>query len=479
MLTSFRIRVDNSPSIERRRFILGVLFLAGFGAAVLSLLAPRVVFAGESARQSHLVNLASRAFDSNPETAASAVQEIRALGPQGFEYLLQKYAPEVAQLMRVPSRERSNFLNRLSSILASVAGQKDSYASRLFWHTDFAQAKKEAQLLHHPILSLRLLGRLDEDLSCANSRFFRTLIYPNSKVSQYLRQNYVLHWESVRPVPVATIDFGDGRILKKPLTGNSVHYVFDEEGRIVDAIPGLYGPAAFLMALDRAAEAAKPVVSLDDQVRAEKLSSFHLKEINRLGNNWRRLVAAAGIPAGQNSAPVGTDALSWKKIPGQKESNSGFPSAKEAALLTYRKSIVELPAINALENIGTSEKNSRRTAPPIDEETLLKLAASNLSLAEIDQTALRLVLLKAPTENRPNLRYKIVRELAADSVQNEYVFHFIVHSWLSQRPLVSEKELTKKIYSELFKTPSEDPWLGLHDPMTFSALDEGQVILQK
>lgn len=53
-----------------------------------------------------------------------------------------------------------------------------------------------------------------------------------------LRQSFVLHWESVRPVPKVTIDFGDGRRIERTLTGNSVHVVLDSYGHPVDALPG-------------------------------------------------------------------------------------------------------------------------------------------------------------------------------------------------------------------------------------------------
>lgn len=64
------------------------------------------------------------------------------------------------------------------------------------------------------------------------ARFFRTTLYANTEVSAYLRQHYVLHWSSERPVPVATIDFGDGRKVTRTITGNSIHYVLDAEGRL-------------------------------------------------------------------------------------------------------------------------------------------------------------------------------------------------------------------------------------------------------
>jgi hypothetical protein len=153
----------------------------------------------------------------------------------------QALTAHVARHGRTPSPE----LDRLCA-------QKDAHTSMLFWFTDFAAALDEARRTNRPILSLRLLGRLDEELSCANSRFFRKLLYPSPQVQQLLREQFVLHWESVRPVPTVTIDFGDGRRIEKTLTGNSVHLVIDPHGRPVDALPGLFAPAVFHALLVRA-----------------------------------------------------------------------------------------------------------------------------------------------------------------------------------------------------------------------------------
>jgi len=123
--------------------------------------------------------------------------------------------------------------------------------SGLTWFTDLRLALAEARRTNKPILSLRLLGRLDEELSCANSRMFRRLLYPEARINRMLRERYVLHWEALRAVPIVTIDFGDGRKLVRTLTGNSVHLVLDPQGRPVDAMPGLVLPDAFVQWLER------------------------------------------------------------------------------------------------------------------------------------------------------------------------------------------------------------------------------------
>ena len=123
----------------------------------------------------------------------------------------------------------------------------------LTWFTDLPAAVAEARRSQRPILSLRLLGRLDEELSCANSRFFKKLLYPEPRINRVLRERFVLHWESVRPVPIVTIDFGGGNKLVRTLTGNSCHLVLDPFGRPADALPGLFSADVFLQLLARGA----------------------------------------------------------------------------------------------------------------------------------------------------------------------------------------------------------------------------------
>ncbi|MEO7092700.1 MAG: hypothetical protein ABI175_05585 [Polyangiales bacterium] len=140
-----------------------------------------------------------------------------------------------------------------SPALDSICNQKDAHTTLIHWFTDLPAAIAEAQRTQRPILSLRLLGRLDEELSCANSRFFRKLLYPEARINRVLRERFVLHWESVRPVPRVTIDFGNGKKLERTLTGNSAHLVLDTYGRPVDALPGLFSADVFLQLLVRAA----------------------------------------------------------------------------------------------------------------------------------------------------------------------------------------------------------------------------------
>src|SRR5690606_28767339 len=146
---------------------------------------------------------------------------LRAQGEAGLRALLDAYGKDIQTQLGGRPEMPPTAWKRLTAALDAVGQQKDCHASQLFWLTDFEQAKSASRKTGKPILSLRLLGKLNEEFSCANSRFFRTTLYPNPQVSSYLRENFVLHWKSVRPVPRVTIDFGDGRKVERTVTGNS------------------------------------------------------------------------------------------------------------------------------------------------------------------------------------------------------------------------------------------------------------------
>lgn len=180
----------------------------------------------------------------------------------------------------------------------------------LQWFTDLPNAIAEARRTNKPILSLRLLGNLPDELTCANSRFFKRVLYAEPRIHQVMRQDFVLHWESVRPVPIVTLDFGDGRRVTKTITGNSAHLVLDSHGRLVDALPGLFDANTFLTLLARARTFARA-----DRRALPQLHSF----------------AAMGSAGGSPPAPP-------------------QPSrAMDASMLAMSKHVVELPVLRQVE----------------------------------------------------------------------------------------------------------------------------------
>ncbi len=151
--------------------------------ATLTLLTLTITAAAMSARTGNSV--AERALSANRGQSDAAIVELRASGQRGVDAFVAASAALVDQ-----SNPRD--VAQFRAVLDRICRQRDCYASHLYWYTDLAKAEAAARAEAKPILSLRLLGNLDDDLSCANSRFFRTTLYANAKIAHMLHDQFVL-----------------------------------------------------------------------------------------------------------------------------------------------------------------------------------------------------------------------------------------------------------------------------------------------
>ena len=396
-----------------------------------------------------------------PPSEANLDQEVRVLRGQGAEGLtlfLHRYAE---QLNPSNPRQPATSTALVRAALDQLCQQRDCYASQLYWYTDLDQAKAAAQATGKPILSLRLLGELDQDLSCANSRFFRVALYPNAQISQMLRDRFILHWQSVRPVPTVTVDFGDGRTLVRTITGNSIHYVLAADGRPLEAIPGLYGPKAFLQQLRRAEQLAQDYARQPLPERNALVQQYHRDRLEAIQAQWRSELAAVGIQPLPDLAalPATLDQA---------------PTAGDASQLAMSKLVIELPLLRSFGLLAY--QNQQALAAATDETTWQALATRQQSLARLDQASLDLI--QAKRRHHPQavplsaLIQSFEATMAIDTVRNEYLLHSQLHQWFADAPTPQDvATLNDRVYAQLFLTPNSDPWLGLYGDDQFTAID--------
>ena len=406
-------------------------------------------------------------FATEPEALArkavsgdtAAIEELRALGPEGLQALRAQYANEINAHIANPTAARDEQWQRITAALDAVAQQKNSYVAGLYWYTDLDAAKKASKALGKPILSLRLLGKLTDEFSCANSRFFRTVLYPNDEVSAVLRDRFVLHWRSVRPVPTVTIDFGDGRKLERTLTGNSIHYILDSEARPLDALPGLYGPRAFLRGLSNAEKLFQSLAGKNEQERAWALRSYYEERHNKIAAAWTIDTQKIGgkVPAG------------FKIVPGQNGTEALVISP-----LAVTKMVTEASILRAM-NLMADELGK-----VTDEAAWKKIAELHTDDALLDSRAITLIKYQNSSISEDDFKRLASRFqglVALDTVRNEYLMHTKLYTWLMNDPARDDVEkLNKKVYDSLFLTPGSDPWLGLFSNDLYTALDNGGVV---
>ena len=423
-----------------------------------------------------LAELARLAVFGDQGERAAAIVELRSAGPAGLEAFVEVHRDALAAekrplapSTRAPKESGGGVAAGLWAWLRGSSGhgvgsstldvaideicqQHGCRHTQIYWYTDLDAAIAAARASHRPILSLRLLGDLDEALSCANSRFFRTILYP--ALAPWLRERFVLHWSSERPVPVITVDYRDGRQLVRTITGNSVHYVLDSEGRPIDVLPGLMAPPVWKRLLERDAALALTLPS-DPGERERALRAHHRQRLADLDVAWVAEVRAIGRDPAITRPPTGPRSIVTK------------PTAAAVNLMAVGKSRVEMPL---LEGLGLGLQGE---VPAIDSDFWSQLAQRHLGESELSQASLRAMNALEPVD--ASMRQATVRSLATDTLVNEHLLHRTIHLWFanSDAGTVGLKALNQRIYSELLLMPASDRELGLAPPEVYSGLAAG------
>jgi len=423
--------------------------------SVLSLLLLILVFV----QTTFAAELVDKAVSENVAESAVAIDELRSRGPVGLNELRMRYADQIKKHIDHPTLNSDAEWQRITKALDSVSGQKNSYISGLYWYTDLKEAQRVATASGKPILSLRLLGKLTDELSCANSRFFRTVLYSNAEIASALRDRFVLHWQTERPAPVITIDFGDGRKLKTTITGNSIHYVLDSSGQLLEAIPGLYGPKAFLRGL---ADVETLFKSLNGKVEQQKTGlrwKYYREQLDKINVAWYEDITKTG-----GKAPEGFTRHTTRD--GKLEAITVMP-------LAITKAYSEANVLRAM--TATPAKLGEIT----DEAAWQKIAQLHASEAVLDNNSIALIRQQNPSLSEQEfsaMLRKFQELIALDTVRNEYLLRTKLYPWLLRDPSRTDLEkFNAKVYAELFLTPRSDPWLGLLTKDAYLGIDNGGV----
>lgn len=390
---------------------------------------------------------------------ATAIASLRDAGPQGLEAVLESGASQIAALRLNRTRLESPEHDKLRAAVDGVARQRDAWASGLYWFTNLDAAMAEAKRTGKPILSLRLLGNLDDEYSCANSRFFRTYLYPHRAVSTLLRKGFVLHWKSVRPVPILTIDMGDGRRIRRTITGNSIHYILNSEGRVLDALPGNYGPAAFLAALHR-------IESGTLNATPDKVRAWHGSEANLLCREWLADAIRSGVFGNKAAAAMNHPRQAAKLLsdffPIAFPASSGKPSTftvKQATEWLARLAAVPSPESPAISRFGSELNDSI-----LMDDLFLGIAEStntNLPALPIpDSTVAKKLFPRLPTP-----QIEIIKEFPYPT-EFDAPTEFDPPKGMVERPILKQAQAPAAEAALDLETPTTRPSASIADRMT-------------
>jgi hypothetical protein len=414
-----------------------------------------------------------------PETIPIVAAELRErFGSSALDHLIARHRAEV-----LPADRHGLADQDMRALIDAVAQQRDAHFGGLYWHRDLAEAERVAAAEGKPVLSLRLLGELTSEFSCANSRLFRTVLYSDPELARWLDDSFVLHWSSERPVPRVAIDFGDGRKLERTITGNSAHFVLDAQGRTLDVIPGLYAPAAFRQALSESVALHERLADVPPDHWAAVLAADHDR---RFQASVSRMADELLLVRG--SLPDRTGLATWLATPA---SDGQRVAAIQAVPMAIGKSRIEAPILNAAN--GQLGGMGRQPGPvPVREPDDLERMMIGARLAgsvELHANAWTIIAAERPLDRlipeaeRANawlgMQQALRVSIRQDTAKNALELAPRVHVELAKRAReggdLGLVDVDAWLYAKLFETPAGDPWLGLVDANVYTGLVEGGV----
>ena len=235
------------------------------------------------------------------------------------------------------------------------------------------------------------------------------MLFSNDKIARYINENFEPAWESVRPVPMVTVDFGGGKVIRRTLLGNIATYVCDAEGRTLDVLPGIYEPKTYLAQL-------------------KQLELLHRWAAQPLRN---ALTVVRDYHKGQH-----------------KLLKAGKPSSTIVAREFSRASIIRV------------ESGVRYLLRPAGEQQRL---AARGRLATLRRTIPDLDSPKELAEWKP---------LFDDTKRNESHRRMQIHKHLAEKGLAAPSDITKWLYREVLDADLDDPYLGLGKLLKPGATDD-------
>jgi hypothetical protein len=239
------------------------------------------------------------------------------------------------------------------------------------------------------------------------------VLFSNDQVAAFLNARFEPVWVMVRPVPVIRIDFGDGNVLTRTLHGNILTSVCTPDGQVLDSLPGIYEPRAYIDQLDQFRLLAQNFNLRTAEARDTWLRQYHKRQAEHIAKNQpvERFIEALRIaPVGKGRIERPTERLLASGLPGVQNPPNGRPFA------------VQVPPNGP--PIGVAPP----PAPPTGG------AAEDLAGW---------------------------KALAEDTQLNETTRRRQIHELLANTGLVKPDRVLKPIYKDVLHADLDDPYLGL------------------
>jgi hypothetical protein len=261
------------------------------------------------------------------------------------------------------------------------------------------------------------------------------VLFSSSEVAPFLNETFEPVWESVRPAPLVTIDFGNSLVIRRTLQGNVATYVCGPDGVVYDVLPGIYTPDVYRRELESCRKLA-------DTIRVWNLSESVLIRTNIL----RVYHAAQAIRLAQRQATRSRQIAS--RMLGVAQTGGGFKGgfgggfqAIGGGNVPTGNGIGGFQGIAAGIGGGGGGIGGFQGIEGPTERVIMGLPA------------IPVVVPAVPLASRP--------ELALDAQVNELIRRRLIHERLSWSGSVHPDELKKWLFRDVLRADLDDPLLGL------------------
>jgi hypothetical protein len=252
------------------------------------------------------------------------------------------------------------------------------------------------------------------------------VLFSSDTVATYINNTFEPVWESVRPVPIVTIDFGNGHTITRTLHGNIATYLCGRDGTVYDILPGIYDPAAYQKQLEQFAllhvHARQQFFyngpQHDGEAKARELAAYvdrRLKAYHEQQARWLAMQQPAGV-------------LEWNR-------NGGRGKEKIERL-------VELVAAGGVGRVGY-----RPGANPGQQ------GQQDVALPAIEKDPV-------PTKSEEIAGWN---ELVEDTRINESMRRRAIHEKLATAGRVQSADIKKWLFKAVLAADLDDPTLGIGD----------------
>lgn len=313
------------------------------------------------------------------------------------------------------------------------------------------------------------------------------MLLSDPETAKLLNTEFVPCWDTVRPVPQVTIDFGNGHTLKRTLAGNTVISICAADGRVLDAYPGVYTPAAFKGQIsDTLGLFRKLTAAPAPAEQAAELAAWHREQ-------FVKGVRAEGARLTLSKAFVESPLLAALGVPPAKAFGYGqaapagdpppaiaVPATPSRVLTTTSKAIVQSTVMKALTPDQVVSPTAAPpgvpatgpTSPSIDPLADPQTAFAQFSerIEDVSKRAATVRQLRRTTTG-PDAPKKTPEQIGKEAVEADATINIrairpAVHLWFMANGAPRDARSVRDVmYRDLLHVPVDDPYLGLADAL--------------